>query len=665
MDNEKFGKFIKELRKEKNLTQKQLADKINITDKAVSKWERGLSFPDITMLNILSKELNVSVEELLNGEKFKEEVHNVESFKEEIFDGKDSKKDNKKTDNLCIQKSNGEYTQKHIDIEKAVKEALEKANHKEEKRQKKIAKAKKVTKIISAILFIIFLALQSIYFYIFFKYGFEYILDSIFYVVNEIIFVTAFLFLLFSFKKKKSKIAIIVIFSIVTLANVVSMGIYGFRSKSYVRFSNNLKYEFVAKQNRETNELTIYKNAVAVFARPMQTLSESVNDVKTRWISRDIFEITYKNNENSLKEYVVTLNEDTFDLSYRSFTKALLGKWQNKEQTNKLTRLYVDSKNIRLKIYDKEYTFEFEDCVQVREEAIILYSNKKPRYIVALSDDAELDDETGIIKKDGNIIISEISTDKTIKEELYCINHKTDDLSNYNYVNLASKSYEIENGVLYFSYDGIKTITVPGDYTNIDSYEKGQYIISENIVLFYYKTNGKTYIVTSNDKGLNWSTQQIPSGNYIKSIQFLDANTGFILMFNDETMGDATGAIYKTTNGGLSWEEVFKGINYGDYSIFSSGTEMIFANENVGFITIPDRMGEVCDLYITRDGGYTFEKLNLSTDSKLDYYLLPTIEDGVIHIKIAIGYAEDESRYVTVENFVSKDNGKTFEQVDE
>ena len=73
MDSKKIGNFIRELRKEKNLTQKQLAEKINITDKAISKWERGLSFPDITMLNVLCKELNVSVEELLNGEKSKNE----------------------------------------------------------------------------------------------------------------------------------------------------------------------------------------------------------------------------------------------------------------------------------------------------------------------------------------------------------------------------------------------------------------------------------------------------------------------------------------------------------------------------------------------------------------------------------------------------------------
>ena len=50
MDKERTGQLITELRKEKGLTQKQLADALNVTDKAVSKWERGLSFPDISML---------------------------------------------------------------------------------------------------------------------------------------------------------------------------------------------------------------------------------------------------------------------------------------------------------------------------------------------------------------------------------------------------------------------------------------------------------------------------------------------------------------------------------------------------------------------------------------------------------------------------------------
>ena len=75
MENQKIGNFIKELRKEKNLTQKELADKLFITDRAVSKWERGLSCPDISLLDDLSNILGVSVIELLKGRRLdKDEV---------------------------------------------------------------------------------------------------------------------------------------------------------------------------------------------------------------------------------------------------------------------------------------------------------------------------------------------------------------------------------------------------------------------------------------------------------------------------------------------------------------------------------------------------------------------------------------------------------------
>ena len=69
MDKEKTGQLITELRKEKGLTQKQLAEALNVTDKAVSKWERGLSFPDISMLEPISELLGVSIMEILAGER--------------------------------------------------------------------------------------------------------------------------------------------------------------------------------------------------------------------------------------------------------------------------------------------------------------------------------------------------------------------------------------------------------------------------------------------------------------------------------------------------------------------------------------------------------------------------------------------------------------------
>lgn len=68
MDQIKIGKFIAECRKKNNLTQMQLAEKLNITDRAISKWENGKSMPDSSIMLDLCKELKISVNELLSGE---------------------------------------------------------------------------------------------------------------------------------------------------------------------------------------------------------------------------------------------------------------------------------------------------------------------------------------------------------------------------------------------------------------------------------------------------------------------------------------------------------------------------------------------------------------------------------------------------------------------
>ena len=73
MDNKTTGAFISARRKELQLNQKQLAEKLGVTDKAVSKWETGRSAPDIALLEPLARELGVSVVEILQGEKVEEE----------------------------------------------------------------------------------------------------------------------------------------------------------------------------------------------------------------------------------------------------------------------------------------------------------------------------------------------------------------------------------------------------------------------------------------------------------------------------------------------------------------------------------------------------------------------------------------------------------------
>lgn len=68
MDCKKVGALLLKLRKEKNLTQKQLASLMNISDKTVSKWERGLGCPDVSLLREVSNILGVNIEKLLCGE---------------------------------------------------------------------------------------------------------------------------------------------------------------------------------------------------------------------------------------------------------------------------------------------------------------------------------------------------------------------------------------------------------------------------------------------------------------------------------------------------------------------------------------------------------------------------------------------------------------------
>lgn len=85
MDNVKFGQFIAKLRKEKNMTQKQLAEKLHLTDKAISKWERGLSFPDIATLEPLSELFDVSITELLSGEQDDKKEVNIDEKVLEIL----------------------------------------------------------------------------------------------------------------------------------------------------------------------------------------------------------------------------------------------------------------------------------------------------------------------------------------------------------------------------------------------------------------------------------------------------------------------------------------------------------------------------------------------------------------------------------------------------
>ena len=72
MDQVKIGKFIVQCRNEKNITQEELGEKLGVTNKTTSRWENRHYLPDIEMMQLLSKEFSISINELISGEKIKD-----------------------------------------------------------------------------------------------------------------------------------------------------------------------------------------------------------------------------------------------------------------------------------------------------------------------------------------------------------------------------------------------------------------------------------------------------------------------------------------------------------------------------------------------------------------------------------------------------------------
>lgn len=77
MDLNKTGKFIALIRKEKELTQRELAEKLNLSEKTISKWERGVGFPDISLILPLCKCLEIDANELMTGERLQDKQYRI------------------------------------------------------------------------------------------------------------------------------------------------------------------------------------------------------------------------------------------------------------------------------------------------------------------------------------------------------------------------------------------------------------------------------------------------------------------------------------------------------------------------------------------------------------------------------------------------------------
>ena len=625
MDNEKFGKFIQKLRKEKNMTQKQLGEKLNITDKAISKWERGLSFPDISMLNSIGETFDITVTELLNCE-------------------------------IGVKNE--------IDVEKAIQEAVEKITKSQEKKKNKLKKLKKVSSIISVIIFICCLIIQLVYLFVLKPRNYEYVLDILYYIINELIIISATLISILIIKKSKIKnIITYILFAILTIINLVFMFNTGLNNKCILSFSSNLSNGLVLKQNKETGLTTLYNNPkVFLFATPKEELPQTIEgSIKHQWITKDTCSLTYKDKNNITREFVVTYGSREGQSSYYHIASSFLGTWNQSELTEGPSKIYVDSKGITICEDDENILFEYDDCIQYGITTLVLYKNDIPKYVLTMNDDCIIDDETTLIKNGGTIALCEVSMQKTIVKQFKCATFKNDDdLKNYKLVNVQANDYVIQNGILYISYDGNEAVEVPGDFSNMeDSYTDYNYQISSEKTVFFYTSDNKRYLVYCDNMSNIWNTVEIDSSTSIQNIHFINKDVGFMFEIEDTAMGIAFGKISKSTDGGRNWTPISRGIMQGDKEIFKTSSQIKFINENTGFLTIPATSGESCELYMTSDSGKTFSKLDIIQSDIYDYYNLPVSENGKLYLEISQGSDGDYNGNDS-QNYISADNGVTW-----
>ncbi len=219
-------------------------------------------------------------------------------------------------------------------------------------------------------------------------------------------------------------------------------------------------------------------------------------------------------------------------------------------------------------------------------------------------------------------------------------------------------TYDIDKQSLNVTYDGGKTwLTVPVDVNMLltgssgrNTLVAGTYIITEEKTAFLYGSTPEgesdkqqLTIIYSDDKGSTWTSAKIADVDSVSGayMQFLDEGMGYVAYAHDKESNGEKVEIAKTSDGGETWEWMGTAPEKGRLS------DIGFVSESVGFVCYSNTSRESGRIYITRDGGASFVKLNfpqqtlISTDDKayvfsevFCIYEVPYLDKGILVAKI-------------------------------
>lgn len=357
LDPLKTGRFIAQRRKEKHMTQKELADRLGITNKAVSKWETGQGMPDIGVLLDLARLLDVSVEELLQG-------------------GADIKEEER------TEKDRRTY------IEEAAAAAL----------------------LLAGLLCV---CVQIWYLLNRQSYRIAYMADWMFFLVNG----AAILFIwgggLCSRKLRKffRKPAVIVFCFLLLTADLAAGALSGGEETNIIRFSPGWPKKMMnVKISKENGSARLFRPAGGLFVRPAEEFPFTVKgEVKTQWLEKDVCAVTYRSGQDDgIHQFVAAYGDRSDGVSYYYVLTAAAGIWDGPGGYC----LRIGDQKIELETPRGTEEYDYDEFLQYGTLAVV-FPRTSPRWTLVLNRDCILKGGQSTVEDGCSVTLCRVSMKKT------------------------------------------------------------------------------------------------------------------------------------------------------------------------------------------------------------------------------------------------------------
>ncbi len=378
-----IGEMIVKLRKERGLTQEQLAENLYVSRQAVSKWETGAAQPDLDNIRALSRFFGVSTDLFLQ----------PPAIEDESF-----------TDNVQAEEERGEE---------------------EAEKPSRFSRPTRIGVFVILAVTVCWVAGWAALPYLLRRYGMLPLyswLPSLLAAAGVLVGggVSAFLCL----RKRRYRRGILGVAAVSLLCAAVSVAMWVFDTKEaqsyqeYLTFAPGGKELVLLRQDPDSGTTSLYRRRMPFLVKKSSDLPYPMEGApKLDWMTDDVCTVTYMGKEDgAVHQYVATFG-DRGPGSYYYVQTALLGNWSGAEEGTEDWSIRVTDGNnggVSLQVGDQlEEFYAYEDCVQFGTTALVLCRGGLPRWTLTLNTDCTIDGMSNLVAPGGTVLLTQVSMQDT------------------------------------------------------------------------------------------------------------------------------------------------------------------------------------------------------------------------------------------------------------